>query len=72
MSDTNKHQNLWDVTGYDQLIGCSYLWRASHPHHGHDGRAETQGLLQTAIQQAEIFQLGTNTGQRENSDNTKD
>lgn len=44
---------------------CAYLRRASHPHHGHDGRAETQGLLQAALQQAEIFQLRTKPGQYE-------
>lgn len=38
-------------------MSSQHLWRASHPHHGHDGGAEPQGLLQAAVQQAELFQL---------------
>lgn len=45
------------------LDRCSYLRGASHPHHGHDGWAETQGFLQAAFQQAEIFQLRTTPAQ---------
>lgn len=52
-----RRTNIKNTLGW-----CSYLWRASHPHHGHDGRAETQRLLQTAVQQAQVFQLRTTPG----------
>lgn len=43
---------------------CPHLRGASHPHHGHDGRTQAQGLLQAAFQQAEVFELSINQSRR--------
>ena len=60
---TLTHTRCVTGTQSERWAGWTHLRRTSHPHHGHDGGAQTQGLLQTAVQQTEILQLQTTPGQ---------